>query len=343
MATPTSMYGFGASSSSAASPPSAPVTSARSAAVNKSQAQAMTSYQPSIASTAAGSLQSALNQIYNLSQQNTARSEAQARELRDWQVQQTQAAQQFNAAEAARNRDWQKMMSDTAHQREVEDLRAAGLNPVLSVMGGQGASTTSGATASQGAPSGSQGQVDMSTTQALVSLLGTLWTSQTEVELQRASAQNNLAIAEKNNASAQRVAEIYGEYGIATQQLASEYGLQMTEVSGAYSKLVSEISSGATVSSAAIHAQATRYAAELNLEGQNKRTFADTLTSLAQTGATIWNNAVTNATSRANAKDTLEQQDKHFRRSDQTTRRGQMYNMLSGGIRNGILAAGFLG
>lgn len=46
--------------------------------------------------------------------------------------------------------DWQKMMSDTAHQREVSDLRAAGLNPILSATGGNGASTPSGAGGSVG-------------------------------------------------------------------------------------------------------------------------------------------------------------------------------------------------
>jgi len=34
---------------------------------------------------------------------------------------------------------WSSRRADTAHQREVKDLRAAGLNPVLSARGGQGA------------------------------------------------------------------------------------------------------------------------------------------------------------------------------------------------------------
>lgn len=52
-----------------------------------------------------------------------------------------------NKSLARMNNRFQAHMSNTAHQREVDDLRAAGLNPILSATGGNGASSPSGSQA----------------------------------------------------------------------------------------------------------------------------------------------------------------------------------------------------
>lgn len=58
----------------------------------------------------------------------------------------TYMTNQASSAQAARQMDFQERLSGTAHQREVEDLKAAGLNPILSA-GGPGASTPQGSQA----------------------------------------------------------------------------------------------------------------------------------------------------------------------------------------------------
>lgn len=66
----------------------------------------------------------------------------------------TNQAQQGLAAD---NNVFQERMSNTAHQREVKDLRKAGLNPILSA--NAGASTPSGSTAQMQNPESSMGKV----------------------------------------------------------------------------------------------------------------------------------------------------------------------------------------
>uniref|UniRef100_A0AAU8B2D3 DNA pilot protein n=1 Tax=Dulem virus 188 TaxID=3145665 RepID=A0AAU8B2D3_9VIRU len=217
-----------------------------------------TVYSNSGAARAAADASSAIDRAVGISQENNAWSASQAQLQRDWQVQQNQKAMDFSAAEAAKNRNWQEYMSNTAHQREIKDLKAAGLNPVLSAMGGNGAAVTSGATASGVTSSGSKGDTDTSANAAIAGLLGSFLNAQTQLQAMNTSAITNLAVADKYNAMSKYAAD-----------LSAQTQLTTTNINAAVSRYVSDnnligslANAAATKIAATLHAEAQKYSAD---------------------------------------------------------------------------------
>lgn len=109
---------------------------------------------------------------------------------------QANANNAFNAQQADINRTWEEYMSNTSHTREVADLAAAGLNPVLSVNSGANWSSVSNATADTNATSG------------LASLATTYKNNVTALETSKISAAAVMAAAATTAAATQYAANV---------------------------------------------------------------------------------------------------------------------------------------
>lgn len=136
----------------------------------------------------------------------------------------------FNAQQVQNQMNFQERMSSTAHQREVKDLLAAGLNPVLSANGGASS------------PSGSSATADTST----ASLKAQMAMQQMQVGAQLKMNEQNIASAQKMAKWSNNLQRELGYAGLANQEA------------------IANIGAGASMYAANASSSAARYGADLS-------------------------------------------------------------------------------
>lgn len=242
----------------------------------------------------------------NLAERNSALSQEMADKANLFSHDEAVLARAWSGQQAKMNRDWQTEMSNTAHQREVSDLIAAGLNPILSA--NNGASTGNSGVPGASMAQSHQGQVDTTSAYGMATnLMQSMISSAVQLkslDVEQAMQDKSIALARDQMENDINRSVISGQY----TERAAQAGAYGTIVASENSAEVSRFRSETDREIAKLNNETQRINAKLNAQIQRE------------------NNKLTNKTSRENAKTQAQA-------TFAASRRGN-YNSSTGTVRN---------